>query len=237
VADAELLKGGLLMAVLCGLWVAGREPGDPRGIRSRVVMTVAAAFGALCVARLLALVLPFRPRPFELAGTDPVAYRALETWSAFPSDHAALFFALATGIAVLSRRLGVLAMLHALIVITLPRLYLGLHHPTDMLAGAVIGTLCTLVATREPVWRRFGPRVLAWSEGRCAPWFAAVAFLVAFELATLFDSVRGAARLLWPAVRSVMVTFSTPAGGLIAAATLVTLAWLIRSYLVSMRQA
>jgi undecaprenyl-diphosphatase len=223
VADAELLKGALVMAILCGLWVRGREPGDPHGIRSRVVMTVAAGFAALCVSRLLAAALPFRPRPFEITGGDAtVAYRALESWSAFPSDHAALFFALATGIAVLSRRLGALAVLHAIVVITLPRLYLGLHHPTDLLAGAAIGALCALAATREAVWRRCAPPVLAWSEGRFAPWFATLAFIVAFEIATLFDSVRSGARLLWPVVKPA-VTTPWVAGELIAAVTLVGL--------------
>ena len=222
VADAELLKGALVMAILCGLWVRGREPGDPHGIRSRVVMTVAAAFAALCVSRLLAAALPFRPRPFEVTGA-PVAYRALESWSAFPSDHAALFFALATGIAVLSRRLGALAVLHAIVVITLPRLYLGLHHPTDLLAGAAIGALCALAGTRGAVWRRCAPPVLAWSEGRFAPWFATLAFIVAFEIATLFDSVRGGARLLWPVVRPMVATTPWVAGELIAAVVVVGL--------------
>jgi undecaprenyl-diphosphatase len=238
VADAELLKGGLLMAILCGLWMSGREPGERRAIRSRVLMTVAGGFGALCVARLLALILPFRARPFEAAGGDPaVAYRALESWSAFPSDHAALFFALATGIALLSRRLGVLAVLHATVVISLPRLYLGLHHPTDMLAGAAIGTLCALAATREVVWRRYAPPVLAWGEGRHAPWFGALAFLVAFEIATLFDSLRNGARLLWPVVKPAAGALSTTAGELIAVVALVcllaSLTWLVRSYRVA----
>src|SRR6185503_4330357 len=79
VADAELLKGCLVMAILCGLWMSGRSPERTRDVRSRIVMTVGAAFTALCVARLLAVVLPFRARPFEMAGGDPTtAYRALE---------------------------------------------------------------------------------------------------------------------------------------------------------------
>jgi len=235
VADAELLKGCLLMAILCGLWLSGCEPEGTRQVRSRIVMTVGAAFTALCVARLLAVILPFRARPFEMVGGDPaVAYRALERWSAFPSDHAALFFALATGIAVISRRLGALALIHAIVVITLPRLYLGLHYPTDMLAGAAIGTLCALVATRESVWRRCAPPILAWSEGRYAPWFGAVAFVVTFEIATLFDSVRSGARLLLPVVKPALTGTHTTALEIIGAALLVVpllgLAWLVRSH-------
>jgi undecaprenyl-diphosphatase len=198
-------------------------------------MTVGAAFTALCVARLLAVVLPFRARPFEIAGGDPTAaYRALERWSAFPSDHAALFFALATGIAVMSRRLGALALIHAVVVITLPRLYLGLHYPTDMLAGAAIGALCALAATRERVWRCCAPPILAWSEGRHAPWFGAVAFVVTFEIATLFDSVRSGARLLLPVVRPALtgahITALEVIGTAVLVVPLVGLAWLVRSH-------
>src|SRR2546428_3795750 len=97
-ADAELLKGGVLMAALRGLWLAGGDAQRTMEISSRDLMTVAGGFAALCVARSLALLLPFRSRPFESATADvPVAVRALESWSAFPSDHAALFFAIATG--------------------------------------------------------------------------------------------------------------------------------------------
>jgi undecaprenyl-diphosphatase len=201
-ADAEVLKGGLLVAALCALWMTSRG-GAAREVRSRVVMTVAGAFVALCVSRLLALALPFRARPFELAGGDPaLPHRALESWSAFPSDHAALFFALATGIVLMSRPLGVLAILHAVFVVSLPRVYLGLHNPTDMLAGAAIGILCAFAATRPVFVRRCARPIVAWSEGRSAPWFGALAFLLAFEISTLFDTVRNAARLLWLVVRS-----------------------------------
>ena len=202
-ADADVLKGGLLVAVLCALWLTARGPEAARDVRGRIVMTVAGAFAALSVSRLLALALPFRARPFELAGGDPaLPHRALESWSAFPSDHAALFFALATGIVFVSRGLGVLAFLHAIVVVSLPRLYLGLHNPTDMLAGAAIGVLCALAAARPVLVRRCARPIVAWSESRGAPWFGALAFLLAFEIATLFDTVRSGVRLVWPVVKS-----------------------------------
>ena len=217
VADAEVLKGALLVAALCALWMTGREGDEVRRVRGHVLMTLAGAFGALCVSRLLALALPFRARPFEMApGAATLGHRSLESWSAFPSDHAALFFALATGILLLSRRLGVLALLHAVVVVTLPRVYLGLHNPTDMVAGAAIGALCTLGATQPALVRRAAP-VLAWSTGPRAPWFGALAFLLAFEIATLFDSVRGGARLLWPAVRGAVHATPPIAAELLAA--------------------
>jgi PAP2 superfamily len=234
IADDELLKGGLLIAALCGLWMTGRDRVERLEVRGRVVMTVAGAFAALCVSRLLALLLPFRGRPFELvAGGPPWSYRALESWSAFPSDHAALFFALATGIFVISRRIGTLALLHAVVVITLPRLYLGLHHPTDMLAGGAIGLVCALLATRPLVWRRCALPLLA-LDGRWVPWLAALAFVVAFEIATLFDGVRNGAKLLWPVVKRSMTPVHAAAvevsGGIALVVLLIVVAWLVRDY-------
>ena len=233
IADDELLKGGLVIAALCGLWMTGRDA-ERLEVRGRVVMTVAGALAALCVSRLLALLLPFRGRPLELvASGPPSSYRALESWSAFPSDHAALFFTLATGIFVISRRMGVLAFLHAVVVITLPRLYLGLHHPTDMLAGGAIGVVCALLAVRPPVWRRCALPLLA-LDARWAPWLAAVGFVVAFEIATLFDGVRNGAKLLWPIAKLIMTPGHAAtvelSGGIALVVLLFLLAWLVRNY-------
>jgi membrane-associated phospholipid phosphatase len=233
VADAELLKGGVLMAVLWGLWLAGGDGPRTTEIRSRVLMTVAGGFAALCVARTLAVLLPFRSRPFEASPSDaPVAVRALESWSAFPSDHAALFFAIATGILLISRPLGLLALAHAVVVITLPRLYLGLHYPTDLLAGAAIGCACATAAASAPVRTRCTTRVLAWGSAHAA-WVTALAFVLSFEIATLFDSVRNGARVVWsvvkPIVRASPVRLAEAAALAVVVALVVTIVMLARS--------
>jgi membrane-associated phospholipid phosphatase len=233
VADAELLKGGVLMAVLWGLWLAGGDRRRATEIRSRVLMTVAGGFAALCVARLLAVLLPYRSRPFEAFASDaPVAVRALESWSAFPSDHAALFFAIATGILMISRPLGLLALAHAVVVITLPRLYLGLHYPTDLLAGAAIGSACAVAAGWAPVRTRCTARVLGWSAAH-APWLTALAFVMTFEIATLFDSVRNGARLAWsiakPIVKAAPLRVAEGVALLVVVALVVALVMLARS--------
>ena len=233
VADAEVLKGGVLMAVLWGLWFAGGEAWRTTEIRSRVLMTVAGGFAALCVARTLALLLPFQSRPFETSTSDmPVAVRALESWSAFPSDHAALFFAIATGILMISRPLGLLALAHAVVVITLPRLYLGLHYPSDLLAGAIIGMASAVAAAWAPVRTRCTARVLAWGSAH-KPWLAALAFVLSFEIATLFDSVRNGARVAWsvarPIVRASPLWVAEAAALLVVVALVVAIVLLARS--------
>jgi undecaprenyl-diphosphatase len=63
-----------------------------------------------------------------------------ETSFSFPSGHAAFFFALATTTAVFDRRLGILLLIGAALV-SLARVAAGIHYPSDVLAGALIGFL------------------------------------------------------------------------------------------------
>jgi undecaprenyl-diphosphatase len=59
-------------------------------------------------------------------------------FGAFPSDHAALFFALAVGLFAWSRRAGLSGLLLAS-VFSVARVVVGFHYPSDMVAGAAMG--------------------------------------------------------------------------------------------------
>ena len=135
-----LLKGGVVMALFWYAWFRRSEKDD----RNSIVATLAAALIAMAAARILAFVLPFRSRPLHEDDLDfELPHGLLETtldgWSSFPSDHAVLFFCLAVGLLFVSRGLGLFAILYTSVVIGLPRVYLGLHYPTDILAGALLG--------------------------------------------------------------------------------------------------
>jgi undecaprenyl-diphosphatase len=79
-----------------------------------------------------------RARPFA---AHPGAVHLLAARSAdpsFPSDHAAAAFAIAFAVYGVSRPAGA-AFLAAATVIAVSRVALGLHYPSDVLAGALIG--------------------------------------------------------------------------------------------------
>lgn len=84
----------------------------------------------------------FRPRPFV---ENTVNLLIIHKPSAsFPSGHASFYFALATGVYFINKKLGVFSFLLAFLM-GLSRIYCGVHWPSDILAGAVLGILVSWV--------------------------------------------------------------------------------------------
>lgn len=199
VSQSNLMKGGVIMALLWWVWF--RCDSDRGVVRGHVIATLVGAIVAIGVGRALALNLPFRARPMH----DPalgfvLPYGAssgmLESWSSLPSDHAVLFFAIAAGIWFASRTMGLLAMLYVAIMIALPRLYLGLHYPTDIVVGAFIGIAIAAVANWHLIRTLLTQPALRWH--RTAPGsFYAFFFLLSFQVAVLFEDGRDLAQLLY----------------------------------------
>ncbi len=191
-SQTDFLTGGLMVALLYYCWFS-RNAAEAR---TRLLLGFGAALVSAVASRLLQVSLPLRLRPMHawdsgfqpLPGIDPTL---ANLWGSFPSDHAALFFALAAVVWRQSRWLGLLAMLSALFGV-LPRVYLGLHYLSDVVAGAALGVGLVFMLGH------FGPRTLAhrgvaWSERR--PGLAyALAFLMSFEVATLFEDIRQVGR-------------------------------------------
>ena len=147
-SDQALLKGGLLTSVL---WLAWFRPDPSQKLRRELVIsTLAATITSLLLAKVFRSLLPFRLRPIHdlaIGFTLPyhVTSEALWNWSSFPSDTAAMVFALSGGLLMIWGRWGWLAILYSLIVICVPRVYLGYHYPSDIAAGALIGVLSALI--------------------------------------------------------------------------------------------
>ena len=166
-AHNDILKTGIFTGLLFWAWF--RE-GD-RQVRDRatLVFGLLASGAGLVLARLLAVSLPFRERPLRNPDLHFVIPHSINShtvfgWSSFPSDNATLFFGLATCLFLVSRRMGLLAFAHACLVAAFARVYLGLHYPTDILGGALIGTGAVLLI-QVPAIRRAATRwPLRWLE-------------------------------------------------------------------------
>lgn len=198
ISKSNLFKGGAMTAMLWWLWFHRAEEDETR--RAHIVATLIASVAAIAVARGLALKLPFRSRPVhdaDLAFVLPYGANRgmMESWSAFPSDHAVLFFALAAGTWFVSRTAGILAAAYVTFLIMLPRLYLGLHYPSDILVGALIGIAIAGLANSTAVRRRIADPALRWLRASPSSFYACF-FVLSFQIAVLFDDGRDLASLL-----------------------------------------
>jgi undecaprenyl-diphosphatase len=204
IESTDLLKGGLFLAAYWYLWF--RSGPDRQKRREAIVVILIGVMFALVLARTIAFATPFRLRPVYDPAVQHHAYAwpvftDFEAWSAFPSDTATYFFALACGIAWLARRLAIPVMLFTAVWICLPRMYYGIHYASDMVAGAVIGITVVWFALRIGWLRsRLASKVLAAADATPSVSYA-VAFLASFEMATTFDDIRDVARALIHAAR------------------------------------
>jgi undecaprenyl-diphosphatase len=105
----------------------------------RGVLSVGAAlvlgFGAaLVVSRLSGEVRPFQThRVHQLIAHEPGA--------SMPSDHATAAFTLAAAVGVFAHRVWGLLLAVAAVLIGVARVWVGVHYPGDIVAGAAIATL------------------------------------------------------------------------------------------------
>lgn len=88
-----------------------------------------------------------RTRPYEVVeGLHEIIEKQKDF--SFPSGHTACSFAGAVVIFLMCpRKVGVPAMVLA-ILISLSRLYVGVHFPTDVLGGMIVGTISAVLAWR-----------------------------------------------------------------------------------------
>ena len=82
----------------------------------------------------------YDPRPFVVGHFMPLIPHAPD--NGFPSDHALLVSAAAMIGSYLNRKLGVVLWVLALIV-AVARVYIGLHHPIDVIASIAISVMAT----------------------------------------------------------------------------------------------
>jgi undecaprenyl-diphosphatase len=121
-----------------------------RGERSAAFVALA-LIGASALGHLAKLILA-RPRP----DLFPPLIAMPEDWS-FPSAHAAQVTAFA--LAWLLRpgaspgRIEIAILLAAAAVVFTSRLYLQVHFPSDVLAGAMLASLWVLLLRRLPAWQ------------------------------------------------------------------------------------
>ncbi len=115
---------------------------------------IAAFFSRFIVAEIIRFFIA-RPRPFVNGNIIPLVGRE-PLYDSFPSGHATFYFALSTVFYLYNKKAGV-AFLLASSAIALARVFVGVHWPTDVVGGAVIGILSgwLVVSFAPSLVRRF----------------------------------------------------------------------------------
>jgi undecaprenyl-diphosphatase len=135
------------IAILGALFFAR---GKWRSINGRhgVVAAGFAALLALGVAQVIAHEV-MRDRPY-VAHPGVHLFVPASSDPSFPSDHATAAFAIAVSIFLRHRKAGLVALVLAVLV-SLGRVVVGTHYPSDVLGGAVLGTAAALLFWWPPV--------------------------------------------------------------------------------------
>jgi undecaprenyl-diphosphatase len=184
----DLLQGAVFVALIWYLWFDTPDV----GVRARLLTgTLAATLGGM-LSRLLQIVLPTHLRPLHtpsLGFVMPMGVQpdTLNHFDAFPSDHGAVLFGMAIVIYRLRPRLGGFAIVWATIV-SASRIYEGYHYPSDVVGS--IGLALIVVSVFDNHWLTDLAHRLLVFEQTWRPTFYLLAFLVTYQIATLFDDVR-----------------------------------------------
>jgi undecaprenyl-diphosphatase len=187
------LRGGIIACLCWWAWFNNGEDKDKnKYAREMVVSAMVACLASILFARLVVLAFPFRVRPicdpsngfhFPAAATD------WQNWSSFPSDHAIMFFTLTTCLFFISRTMGWIALLDTVFLVCLPRIYLGIHYPTDVLAGTAIGVGIGFLANQKNYREFISQGAFQWMQ-KSPGSFYAVFFLFMYQITVIFWDVR-----------------------------------------------
>ena len=109
-------------------------------LREKLTMIIVVSFSALFARYGVTEFIRFfyhRPRPFL---TYHVHQLLPETSYSFPSGHSTFFFAFSYAIYLYNKRWGVW-FLNFTVVMTIARIMAGVHYPSDIVGGAIIGII------------------------------------------------------------------------------------------------
>ncbi|TMK48100.1 MAG: phosphatase PAP2 family protein [Alphaproteobacteria bacterium] len=188
-SDSSSVIGPFFMGIVGALWFSS-EKDTTRRHQTLIIMLLAVAL-SLVLNRVLSTFLPFRYRPMFSVGANAPGFEwhaDLENWSSFPSDNATYLFAIAGCFWLISWRAGLLFAVFATYV-SLSRVYLGIHYPADVLAGAMLGITVAFAVNSEIARKLVAGRVLV-LESRYRTYFYCLFFIALAEVSGGFQVTR-----------------------------------------------
>ncbi|WLA61687.1 phosphatase PAP2 family protein [Bradyrhizobium diazoefficiens] len=157
----EYVLSALAVALVAVALVAAGLYGTRRALLLGLGTRLQFLFLSVAFSVLIAEILKYligRGRPFVGGKADPFNFIPFEgsgAYGSLPSGHAVTAFALAFAVSALWPRLRVFMFTYA-IVILLTRLVLLAHHPSDVVAGALVGMVGAMAVRYWFAARRLG---------------------------------------------------------------------------------
>jgi undecaprenyl-diphosphatase len=169
----SVLGAALVVLALVAAGLHGTRRALLLGLGTRLQFVFLSIAVSAFVAEILKYIVG-RGRPFVGGKANPfnfVPFEGTGAYASLPSGHAVAAFALAFAVSALWPRLRVFMFTYA-IVILLTRLVLVAHHPSDVVAGALIGTVGAMAVRYWFAARRLGFAIRA--DGTIVPLAGAV---------------------------------------------------------------
>ncbi len=135
------LLGGIPFAgAVFYFWVQAEHENRPERL-GRLITILLGSLAAIALALWAGEVISWLPPQHQpgLARLYPKYLIWDDNTNSFPSDSTAVYTAISVGLISLNRRAGAMLLAAVLLLVSLPRMYVGGHYPTDVLAGLLIG--------------------------------------------------------------------------------------------------
>lgn len=169
--------------------------------RVKIILALLSSLVAIFIGRVVVHVTPERVRPFinpQLSLVLPYGVQTdnVDHLSSFPSDHAVLFYSIVTGLFLVSKRIGLMALLYTSVFIILTRVYFCYHYATDVIVGGIVGFLTTYIICKNQWLQKMGGEIYHFSKEKPQLFYPAF-FLLSYQLANLFEELRSAMAFFW----------------------------------------
>ncbi len=138
IALAEYLAYGLILILVILIIINYKKY-----LRMTIEAIVSGAVARLIITQLIRW-LYFRSRPFVNYNVNQLIEHSA---ASFPSGHASFFFAVSTIVYLYNKKTGVFFFL-ASILMGVARVFVGIHWPSDILGGAIVGILSGYIVYR-----------------------------------------------------------------------------------------
>jgi len=126
----------LCLALIC-IWLVGQNKNTRYRYQIGIFSSLAAMAISSGISQLISMLIE-RPRPFVTHDLVVLFYKPTDF--SFPSNSVAACFAIAATVSTFNKKLG-FSMFIAVGILAFSRVYVGVHYPSDVLMGAIIGIL------------------------------------------------------------------------------------------------